>query len=115
MSASKPTIGPDCIRSRALPLGMFSVAGISTSTISPSSAAPHQCAHGAPTLPAPTIVIFARPITWPPLQRGTLPCAVVGMGLEYERRPDGVKWAGSIRAQRRRIVGDSVREKYVHE
>jgi hypothetical protein len=59
---SKLIIGDDCIRSSALPAGMPSVCGISTSTMSPNSAAAHQWAVVAPTFPAPTIVILARRI-----------------------------------------------------
>src|SRR5438477_9550905 len=94
MLESKPTIGPACIKSRALPLGILSVAGISTSTISPSSAAAHQCAQVAPTLPAPTIVIFARPIMWPPQKDAQSVAPSFSIGLEYELPPDGVKWGG---------------------
>ena len=57
---SKPTIGEAWNRSSALPAGMPSVAGMSSSTMSPSSAAAHQWAVVAPTLPAPMIAIFAR-------------------------------------------------------
>ena len=47
-------------KSSALPLGMVSVWGMSKSTMSPNSAAAHQWAVVAPTLPAPMMLIFAR-------------------------------------------------------
>ena len=58
--ASKPMIGAAWKRSRALPAGIPSVAGMSRRTTSPSSAAAHQWAVVAPTLPAPMMEIFAR-------------------------------------------------------
>ena len=57
---SKPMIGAAWKRSSALPAGIPSVAGMSSSTTSPSSAAAVQWAVVAPTLPAPMIEIFAR-------------------------------------------------------
>ena len=57
-------IGDACIKSNALPLGIFSVCGTSSKTTSPSSAEAHQCAQVAPTFPAPIIVIFARRIRY---------------------------------------------------
>ena len=57
---SKPMIGDAWKRSSALPAGMPSVAGMSSRTMSPSSALAHQWAVVAPTLPAPMMEIFAR-------------------------------------------------------
>src|SRR5215813_5439722 len=51
-------MGPACARSSALPCGMPSTT--STSTTSPSSFSTAYCATEAPTLPAPTMVIFGR-------------------------------------------------------
>src|SRR5262245_15253590 len=53
-------MGVDSYRSSALPLGMSPTWGISTKTTSPSSWAAAQWAAVAPTLPAPTMVIFGR-------------------------------------------------------
>ena len=53
-------------------MGMSPFCGMSSRTMSPSSAAAHQWAQVAPTLPAPTIVILAR-----------------RMGLA----PEGAEWA----------------------
>src|SRR5258706_15589771 len=57
---SKPSIGEASKRSSAFPCGMPSTWGMSTRTISPSSLEAAQCAAVAPTLPAPTMLIFAR-------------------------------------------------------
>src|SRR5262245_20513491 len=51
-------MGAACARSSALPCGMPSTT--STSTTSPSSFSTAYCATEAPTLPAPTMVIFGR-------------------------------------------------------
>ena len=58
MRTSKPSTGAASARSKALPCGTPST--ISTRTTSPSSLAASQCAAVAPTLPAPTTVIFFR-------------------------------------------------------
>src|SRR4030095_5006239 len=58
MLAAERWIGPACARSSALPCGMPSTT--STSTTSPSSFSTAYCATEAPTLPAPTTVIFGR-------------------------------------------------------
>ena len=55
---SKPSMGAASARSNPLPCGTPST--ISTSTTSPSSFDASQCAAVAPTLPAPTTVIFFR-------------------------------------------------------
>src|SRR5271170_2050240 len=53
-------MGPTCNMSRALPLGMSLVAGMSKRTMSPKSLSAIQTAQEAPTLPAPTTVILGR-------------------------------------------------------
>src|SRR5690606_17000760 len=67
---SNPSTGPASIRSRALPWGTPST--MSMRTMSPSSLAAAQWAAVAPTLPAPTMVIFGlglRVNAFPPLSR----------------------------------------------
>src|SRR5436305_1634151 len=85
MLQSKPTIGEACMRSSPLPLGMSPVWGISKRIISPSSAAAHQCAVVAPTLPAPMMVIFARRMNCVSEFSGIFVSEVVSIGLAWLR------------------------------
>ena len=82
-------MGDDCIKSKALPRGMFSVCGTSRRTTSPSSAAAHQCAQVAPTFPAPMMLIFARRMLL--LSRIKTRCSINARTWKYPNQSDSVK------------------------
>src|SRR5437899_1166058 len=60
MRTSTPRIGAACVRSRALPIGIFSM--MSTRTRSATSSAASQCAVVCPTMPAPMMLTFDLPL-----------------------------------------------------
>src|SRR5262245_49740451 len=94
-------MGVDSYRSSALPLGMSPTWGMSTKTTSPSSWAAAQWAAVAPTLPAPTMVIFGRLI-----RLCSLHVAVLELDFPHARRD-----SSDVRELRstRRVAGRMVR------
>src|SRR5579871_2649604 len=91
-------MGPTCSMSRALPLGMSLVAGMSRRTISPKSLSAIQAAQEAPTLPAPTTVILGRWDMGPPHKERDF---WVRRASSLAKAPDDV-YAGYLRSVFRR-------------